>query len=118
MEKQEFQNRQNLEIKKLKTKDWYAWNNLMPPPPDSFHTIGEVCVPNPGVQAMLYPREPQGINPNILMLDLFLWQESGVWTLGQTWKGLKYEKINQTYEVVEVHYNNEKIAEIEVVNIK
>jgi hypothetical protein len=28
--------------KGIKTKDWYSWLNLMPPPPDDFHVVGEV----------------------------------------------------------------------------
>lgn len=36
-----------------RTRDWYAWNNLMLPKPDDFHVVGEVQVGNPGILAML-----------------------------------------------------------------
>ena len=42
--------------KDIKTRDWYPWNNLMPPPPDDFHVVGEVYVPNPGVDVCSHPR--------------------------------------------------------------
>ena len=51
---------------------WYARINMMPPPPDDFHVIGEVEVANPGVKAELTKRIPQGINQKILLLDLHL----------------------------------------------
>jgi len=35
------------------TANWYAWNNLQPPGPPSFHLIGDVEVPNPGVDVHL-----------------------------------------------------------------
>jgi hypothetical protein len=63
----------------MQTKDWYAWLNLMPPPPDDFHVIGDVLVSNPGVQAHLCVKEPQGINPGVLLLDLHLAQLPGMW---------------------------------------
>ena len=28
----------------IDTQDWYVWINLMPPPPDDFHVVGEVWV--------------------------------------------------------------------------
>jgi hypothetical protein len=53
------------------TRNWYAWINIMPPRPlHSFHVSGEVLVGNPGVEAFLTVKEPQGINGDILLLDL------------------------------------------------
>jgi hypothetical protein len=48
-------------VQKIDTRDWYAWNNLQPPGPVSFHVTGEVLVPNPGVHPLLVPKNPQGI---------------------------------------------------------
>lgn len=61
------------------SEGWYAWLNKMPSGPNTFHVVGDVLVSNPGVTALLTMREPQGINPNILMLDLTLVQQPGVW---------------------------------------
>ena len=59
----------------METRNWYAWINTMPPKPDDFHIIGEVFVGNPGVEALLTPKQPQGINPRIFLLDLHLIQK-------------------------------------------
>jgi hypothetical protein len=82
-----------LSCKGVSTRDWYAWNDRMPPRPDKFHITGEVLVPNPGVKVLLLPREPQGINPKYLLLDLLLVQQPGVWPQVQVWKPARYEKV-------------------------
>lgn len=98
-----------------KTKDWYAWINKMPPPPNDFHVAGEVLVPNPGVEPIIVPREPQGINPKVLLLDLFLHQKPGVWPQVMIWKPARYEKVgNISYTKVNIFCSNTMIAEIEV----
>jgi hypothetical protein len=40
----------------IHSRDWYAWINLMPPPPDEFHVVGEVYVSNPGVEPFSHQR--------------------------------------------------------------
>ncbi|RNJ50450.1 hypothetical protein [Methylocystis hirsuta] len=101
-----------------KTKDWYAWLNLMPPPPDDFHVIGKVLVPNPGVLAQLCFKEPQGINPAILLLDLHLVQQPGMWPQVMTWATARYDEIlppgRAKYSEVEVFFENASIARIKV----
>ncbi len=61
------------------TGNWYAWVDSMPPPHGGLHVFGEVQVGNPGIDAVLRPSEPQGINPEILLLDFSLVQEPGIW---------------------------------------
>jgi hypothetical protein len=102
--------------KGIKTKDWYAWINLMPPRPDDFHVVGEVCVPNPGVEPLLALKEPQGINPDILLLDLFLYQKSGIWPQVVIWKAARYDKIplKTKYTQVQIFCEDEVIADIPV----
>jgi hypothetical protein len=75
------------------TRAWYAWNDLMPPTPDFVHVVGEVRVPNPGVEAQLTYREPQGFNPSILLLDLRLHQRPGIWPQMITWKPARYDAV-------------------------
>ncbi|MDJ0715435.1 MAG: hypothetical protein QNJ54_14615 [Prochloraceae cyanobacterium] len=103
-----------------KSRDWYAWNNLMPPKPDDFHVIGEVQVPNPGVIAELKPRVPQGINPKIMLLNLFLFQRPGTWPQVQTWVEARYDKIlpESDYEQVQIFCDDEIIAEIKVEDVR
>ena len=74
------------------TSDWYAWNNAMPPGPTTFHVVGEVEVPNPGVEVFLVPKVPQGISKDILLLDLVLVQRPGIWPQLVMWKRADYEK--------------------------
>ncbi|RDY61525.1 hypothetical protein [Flagellimonas nanhaiensis] len=97
------------------SKDWYAWVNKMPPPPDDFHVVGEVLVPNPGVEPILIPKQPQGINPQILLLDLFLHQKPGIWPRVMVWKPVRYDKMhNVPYTQVTVFCGDEVIADMTV----
>lgn len=102
----------------MKTKDLYAWINLMPPKPNDLHVIGEVLVGNPGIQAQLNMREPQGINPNILFLDLNLIQQSGMWPEVMTWVPVRYDKVlspsSIIYTNIEFFHESNVIETIEV----
>lgn len=102
----------------IATRDWYAWNNLMPPKPDDFHVRAEVQVPNPGVDVFLAYKTPQGINPKILLLDLVLVQRPGIWPQLVMWKPAHYDKVNVTYEQVQVFYGSDEIANIPVVDVE
>ncbi|MFZ2030521.1 MAG: hypothetical protein WAU68_09455 [Vitreimonas sp.] len=75
------------------TRDWHAWLNTQPPPPDDLHVIGQVEVANPGVVAFLVPSSPQGINPAILMLELHLVQRPGFWPAVITWTPAHYDRV-------------------------
>ena len=102
----------------MDTRNWYAWLNLMPPKPDDFHVVGEVFVANPGVQGELCVREPQGINQNILLLDLHLVQRPGMWPQVMTWVQCRYDKVlgpnSLKYTDVEVFHNGASIAKMKV----
>lgn len=102
----------------MNSQNWYAWNNLMPPKPDDFHVIGEVCVANPGVKVELCVKEPQGINSAILLLDLHLVQQSGIWPQMMTWTKAKFDKVYGPREIqytqVEVFHNGQVLASFEV----
>ena len=102
----------------LATRDWYAWNNRMPPPPDDFHVTGEVQVPNPGVDVLLVPRSPQGINPQSLLLDLILVQRPGLWIQIPMWKPARYDKVRVTYTGVEIFSGGSSIANIPVDDVQ
>lgn len=103
-------------IDATETKDWYSWINLMPPPPNDFHVVGEVLVSNPGVKAILTPKVPQGINPTILLLELILVQQPGFWPQVTTWVEARYDKVvnGSPYRSVQIFCCNEAIAEIPV----
>ncbi len=115
-------------MKKIKTKggcvsckdadtcDWYAWINLSPPAPHDFHVVGEVYVTNPGVEPILVPKVPQGINPQILLLDLVLCQRTGRWPKVFVWKPVRYDKVLRArlYTEVNVFCDAKGIADIPV----
>ena len=102
----------------MSTRDWYAWLNLMPPKPDDLHVTGEVMVGNPGVQAELCLKEPQGINPQMLLLDLHLVQRPGMWTQQVTWVPCRYDKVlgpsSPRYTSVEVFQDGVSVAAMKV----
>lgn len=101
-----------------KTKDWHAWNNLQPPKPDFFHIIGEVYVPNLGVEPHLHYAEPQGINPEILLLDLHLIQLPGAWPRVFVWKQVRYDRvITKGYTEVEIRCDGNVLARVPVDDI-
>ena len=88
----------------------------MPPPPNDFHVVGDVLVGNPGVEAILTPKVPQGFNPTILLLDLVLVQRTGFWPQVQTWVQARYDKVvsGTPYNTVTIFSEGEAIAEMPV----
>src|SRR5262245_25200488 len=106
-----------LHVTNLETRDWYAWNDLMyGGGPPSFHLRGEVLVGNPGVEVLVFPRVPQGFNPNVLLVDLYLRQLPGYWTQNLVWAPAQYDKPNATYMQVEIFYENVQIVNTIPVN--
>ncbi|QDU35747.1 hypothetical protein Mal4_00290 [Maioricimonas rarisocia] len=101
----------------VKTGNWYAWNNLMPPKPDDFHIIGDIEVPNPGVEPVLAQKVPQGVNPAILLLDLFLVQQPGNWPQVVVTKQVRFDRRNATFEQAQVFCGNEVIADVKVEDV-
>jgi hypothetical protein len=95
---------------------WNAWINKMPPPPDTLHVRGQVTVPNPGVDVFLYRKEPQGINPAILLLDLVLVQQPGIWPQVVVTKAATYEEVgrNLSYATVSVLSGDTEVASVPV----
>jgi hypothetical protein len=102
------------------TKDWYAWNDLEPPPPFSFHITGSIQVPNPGVLAFLHKRIPQGINSSIILLQLELIQLPGFWPAVMTDRDVRYDEVfssqNQKYATAEIFVGNTVIHKVPVVD--
>lgn len=99
------------------TRDWYAWNNLMPPKPDHFHIVGEVEVPNPGVDAELVPRKAKG--KKTAAFDLVLTQRAGFWPQVLVWKPVRYDKVltGGPYSKAQVWCEETRIEEIPVEDV-
>ncbi len=87
-------------------RSWYAWENFQPPGPRKLYVVGDVAVPNPGVEASLVEKYPQGFNPTILFLELILVQRPGIWPQVVVAKQVRFEKLTQgipyRYRSVEV----------------
>jgi len=100
----------------VKTENWYAWLDTMPPPPDGLHVVGEVEVGNPGIYALLCKRVPQGINPDILLLDLHLIQRPGGWPRVITVVPARFDEVPalHTYTNVEIFCDGKPIQKIDV----
>ena len=99
------------------TKDWYAWNNLMPPKPDDFHAVGQVQVANPGVEVELVCR---GQSNGTIQLSVVLYQRPGIWPQVLTWKEARYDRVlcGDGYKKAEIYCGDDKIADLKVDNIK
>lgn len=93
-------------------------DQLNAPKTDDFHVTGDVLVGNPGIEAHLTEKGPQGINPDILLLDLHLAQKPGMWPQVMTWVQARYDRVlspeSQRYSKVEVLLNGEPIAKMDV----
>jgi hypothetical protein len=57
--------------------EFEAWHDRMPGKPPTLHVTGEVTFPTGGYTAMLQKHEPQGINPQDLLLDLVVTEPTG-----------------------------------------
>lgn len=60
----------------LETRNWFAWENNMPPGPVRLQVTGEVKTPSAHQVPRLTRAVPQGINPRILILNLTV-EETG-----------------------------------------
>lgn len=67
-----------------------------------YYVAGEVCVPNPGIEAKLRYRVPQGTNPKILMLNLVLIQRPGIWPQVETLVSARYIRMGKPGQYTEV----------------
>jgi hypothetical protein len=109
-----------VDCKGVATQGWAAWNNLMPPPPDDFHLVGSVQVGNPGVTATLTPKAPQGIDPQILRIELSLHQQPGMWPQIVTWTQARFDKVpsSQRYTQVQIFCGSEKVQDVTVTDVR
>lgn len=99
---------------KEKATGWFAWLNVMPLGPPTLHVIGDVQVPNPGVDVYLTERFPQGVNHRILLLDLYLIQSPGIWPQHVVLKQARFDKVKVIYDTVQVFSETTMVAEVPV----
>ncbi len=61
-----------------KCTDWKAVHDFMPPTPARLRVSGRCTFPTPGFKVTLTKKQPQGINPNILILEKTVQAPTGV----------------------------------------
>lgn len=83
--------------------NWYASHDHMPPGPRTLQVRGECTFPTGGYSATLRRREPQGINPTDLLLELVV--------------EVPIDIVTQVIATVPVEYREETDVEYETVTI-
>jgi hypothetical protein len=63
---------------KSNCKDWSAIHNFMPPHPGRLIVRGKCTFPTPGYKVSFKHHHPQGINPEILLLDKTVVSPTGI----------------------------------------
>lgn len=99
------------------TKGWEAWLNKMPMSPHSILVTGQVETTAGNMTPELAKASPQGINPNILLLDLSLKTSSGVGTAVMGFKQARFDEKPAAADYTEVHIRYEG-AVIEKITVK
>lgn len=108
-----------LGLESIANNDWAAWNDLMPPGPISLHVAGDIEVANPGIEAILVEAIPQGTNPDILLLDLYLIQRPGVWTQNLVTRTVRFAKeTDGNHTSVSIFHNGNSVADVPVINVR
>lgn len=98
------------------TRNWTAWNNTFPPGPSSFHLFGEVEV-DPRAELILTARNPQGINPRILLLDLVIVAPTSGGGGTPIYKSVRYDRYGLTYDAAQVWADDVVIANVDATPI-
>lgn len=88
-------------------RGWEAWHDHMPGRPATLHVSGECEMPTPGYTLTLTPAEPQGINPDDLILVLTATEPTDFQTEVLTWNPVKYE------QETEYEYKTVSIRDVE-----
>jgi hypothetical protein len=84
--------------------DWEAWLDTQPPSPHSIHVKGTCEFTTTGYSVELRPSEPQGFNPEVLMLDKVVHEPTG--------------QVNQVIDQVPVEYSSETSIDYKQVHIQ
>jgi hypothetical protein len=92
----------------------------MPPGPAVLHVAGEVLVNSPGHRAVLTIKEPQGSNPEILLLDLTVLPLEGFHSQVLTWVVVRFELVlgpHRRYEQVQIIDANGRETTVDVEDV-
>lgn len=87
----------------LASKEWRAWHDRMHGKAPTLHVEGKCTFPTGGYTAFLKPKEPQGFNPKIYLLDLVVHRPTGFVPQVLTTVEVKYaEKTAAHYSSVSI----------------
>ena|SRR6478752_10093021 len=101
--------------KKSNCTNWSAIHDFMPPLPARLNVSGECTFPTPGYKVTLKKKEPQGINPRILILEKTVTKPTGPEPDVVTKVKAEYhEKTNVHYSEVQIVPDGELIKVEEV----
>lgn len=101
--------------KKSNCANWSAIHDFMPPAPAHLRVRGDCTFPTPGYTVTLKKKEPQGINPSILILEKAVTSPSGPEPEVITTIPVAYEEVtNQHYTEVQIVPDGATIAVQEV----
>jgi hypothetical protein len=103
--------------KGAKRADWFAINDLFPPPPDHFYVSGKVEVANPAITPKLTVRSPQGTDPAHVQLDFTLEQAPGAVAQVVVTKDVRFDQDLPTgvrYRRVSIFCEGEEIETLRV----
>ncbi|UWQ36564.1 hypothetical protein K3552_13775 [Leisingera aquaemixtae] len=96
--------------------DFSAWINLMPPSSGTLIVVGRVVTNGGDLQPKLTERIPQGINPQILILDLTIEQTGGPGTNDVAQRDVRFEKqaSQGQHSTVEIYFEGEQCTSLEI----
>jgi hypothetical protein len=97
-----------------KCGDWYAILDKMPPAPDRLIVTGTCTFPTAGWKVELRPRVPQGINPEVLLLERIVTPPTGFAAQVITQVPVRYEQ-DATIDYTQVDIDGE-VVDVQVVH--
>jgi len=94
---------------------WKAIHDFMPPKPARLRVSGQCTFPTPGFKVTLKKKQPQGINPNILILEKTVQPPTGIEPQVVTTIPVNYEEnTDQHYSEVSILPDNTTIPVEEI----
>ncbi|WP_127595643.1 hypothetical protein [Nitratireductor alexandrii] len=99
---------------------WRAWHDLMPGVTPTLYVTGEVQTSAGNMVPKLRPAVPQGINPQILILELSIEQEGDAGIQLVAFRPARYtqEAGAGAYTQVHIRHEGEEIAQLDVNEVR
>lgn len=72
--------------------EWTAWHDRMPGSPATLHVTGQCVFPTDGYSVALKRAEPQGFNPEVLLLERVVQAPTGPVTQVETTEEVHYSE--------------------------